>query len=51
MSINLSDASYGIKYLVILICSHDGIPLSKLNSARIEVKSNNKSILSVAIGA
>ncbi|EAR95752.2 bacterial stress protein (macronuclear) [Tetrahymena thermophila SB210] len=49
MKINLSNCIYGIKYLAILISSHDGIPLNKLQSADLEVVENNKSILSVSI--
>ncbi|EAR95750.1 bacterial stress protein (macronuclear) [Tetrahymena thermophila SB210] len=49
IKINLSNCSYGIKYLAILVSSHDGIPLNKLQSADLEVVDNDKSILSVSI--
>ncbi|EAR95751.1 bacterial stress protein (macronuclear) [Tetrahymena thermophila SB210] len=49
IKINLSNCSYGIKYLAILISSHDGITLNKLKSADLEVVENDKSILSVSI--
>ncbi|KAL4453634.1 hypothetical protein ABPG74_009530 [Tetrahymena malaccensis] len=49
LKINLSDCKYGIKYLAILVCSHDGITLNKLKSAVIEVFENNKSILTTSI--
>ncbi|EAR95749.2 tellurium resistance protein (macronuclear) [Tetrahymena thermophila SB210] len=45
LRINLSDCKYGIKYLVILICSHDGITLNNLKTGIIEVVEDDKVIL------
>ncbi|EAR95746.2 tellurium resistance protein (macronuclear) [Tetrahymena thermophila SB210] len=49
LKINLSDCQYGIKYLAILVCSHDGITLSKLKTGVLEVLENNKPILTSSI--
>ncbi|KAL4453632.1 hypothetical protein ABPG74_009528 [Tetrahymena malaccensis] len=49
IKINLSNSSYGIKYLAILVSSHDGIPLNKLKSADLEVVEDEKSIFSVSL--
>ncbi|KAL4508236.1 hypothetical protein ABPG72_021609 [Tetrahymena utriculariae] len=46
LRINLSDCKYGIKYLAILICSHDGITLNNLKSGVLEVKEDDNVILS-----
>ncbi|KAL4508238.1 hypothetical protein ABPG72_021611 [Tetrahymena utriculariae] len=49
LKINLSDCQYGIKYLAILVCSHDGITLNKLKYAVLEVFENNNSILTTSL--
>lgn len=50
LKINLSDAKFGIKYLAIIICSHNGHSLSNVESASLEVKCNSKVILSSSVG-
>ncbi|KAL4453633.1 hypothetical protein ABPG74_009529 [Tetrahymena malaccensis] len=49
LKINLSDCKYGIKFLAILICSHDGITLNNLKSGIIEVIEEDRVILSQSI--